>query len=118
MDSLNNEDRVPGFGASLVNTLLGAFLVISPLAMPYVREAGPQAQVYWNDILCGLAIVITGMWAMRSTSARPNWAQVVLGAWLGMAPIVLQYHFNAGWNDMVIGAIVCLSGLVVAAQKS
>ena len=112
------EDRVPGSGTSLFITILGAWLILSPFLLSRLDGVSLTPVVLWNDIVVGLLIVVTGIWATQSLSLAPNWAHMALGGWLVAAPMLLGYHFNAGWNDMAVGAIVFLSGLVVMAQKS
>ena len=120
LNNLNSDDTIPGSGMSLFNTLLGAWLAIAPFLLSRLDGVQYRPMVYVNDVVVGLAIAAMGFWAMRSESPRPNWIQVVLGAWLVAAPILLTYtgQFNPGWNDMLVGALVFLSSLLVAAQKT
>ena len=47
------------------------------------------------------------------------WIEVVAGLWLIVAPFILKYSATAGamWNDIVLGVIVGVVGLIAAFGK-
>ena len=44
-----------------------------------------------------------------------GWIEVLVGTWLIVAPFVLEYYSTTGarWNDIIMGLIVGIIGLVV-----
>lgn len=114
----NDRGEIPASGASLLSAVLGVWLIVS--SFTFTRGTGytPQPGVIWNDLMVGLAIGAAGLLGMRTLSATPNWAQVALGVWLMVAPIVLGFHFNAGINEMVVGGLTAMVALFTALAKT
>jgi hypothetical protein len=63
-------------------------------------------------MLCGIAIAaLAGMRVRHPTLAtKPaSWVNLAIGAWLIVAPFVLDYlSAPAAWNDMVVGLFVLM----------
>lgn len=105
--------------ASSANVLLGIWLIIAPFALAYSHTASAA----WNDIIVGAVIVV----AAGARAAAPannvvlSWLNVLLGAWLVIAPFALGNRAVAAnvWNDVVVGLIVvCLAAWsAVAGQR-
>jgi hypothetical protein len=98
--------------ASGLNVVAGIWL----LAAPFVLGYSHIGQALWNDLLVGAALVITAL--IRATTPRRSaslgWVNMLLGAWLIIAPFVLLYTGAeplaspgaATANDVVVGVIV------------
>lgn len=92
-----------------VNALLGVWLVLVPFVLMYGVAAAT-----WNDVVVG--VVIATLAAVRAFGApRANalsWTNVVLGAWLVLAPYALGYTALTGalWNDIIVGLLVVVLG--------
>jgi len=100
--------------ASGTNVVFGIWLVFAPYALHY----GSDQRLLWHDSVLGLLIIALA--AMRtSTLVRhpwPSWINLVLGAWLVIAPFVLGYVdvSPAFWNDLVVGASVAATAWISA----
>lgn len=101
--------------------LLGFWLILTPLTFDYSRNpAVPSGGrgvwlpldaravvMFWNDIACGLALVILG-WRML-TPGRPvtRWIACFLGIWLTFAPLIFWSPSPLAYlNDTFAGALV------------
>lgn len=112
---LAHQEMPPGASiASAVTFLAGAWLVLSPFALNYA-PAVQGVGAYWNDLVIGSAIAVLAL--VRAVSLRNvPWFSVVnvaLGAWLIMAPMVLDYAegvntARASANDVIVGVLVLL----------
>jgi hypothetical protein len=73
----------------------------------------------WNDVVMGAAIAAVSLARVtKPVETRSlGWVNVVLGAWLVVAPFAWGYSAVPGapravWNDVAVGLMVaCLSGL-------
>ena len=103
---------VGGMSVILAAGLIGTVLL-------FVRSGFQMDAVgLWNALITGLLMVAFGGWGMASTSTTPYWAEVVLGAWLLVAPIVLRIEdYNIGWAHMVIGTLLVVLGLCGALMR-
>lgn len=104
------------FGATLPSALAllaGVWVVIAPFALGY---ADSGAFAFWNDILVGAAIALLALPRVVRTRRAPwlSVANVVLGAWLVLAPFLVGYRETtpaAVGNDVIMGImVVILSG--------
>ena len=111
--------NVPGSWASALTIILGLGLcVLSPIL---TRATGMSGHYwgFWNNILTGVLIAILGFMGMRSTSSAPNAAQVALGLWLLIAPMIEGYgHGNIGFDSLFVGGLVAFFGLIAMVMKS
>ena len=82
---------------------LGVWITASPDIMAY---EGPERI---NNHIVGPLIVSAAMIAAAETTRAVRWANVLLGAWLVLAPIFLHYE------PLHIGVRSGLIGLIVAA---
>lgn len=103
----NHEQIVLASGANL---LLGLWLIAAPFVLTYTA-----ANARGNDVIFG--IIIATIAAVRVfgayRSAWLSWINVVLGAWLIIAPFVLGYggHTHPMWNDVIVGILVAAFGV-------
>ena len=88
-----------------LNVILGAWLVLSPFAFGY-DTAKPTAM--WNDVIVGLGIIGCARCVLTEVVVSRLWSgcSVFWGAWLIIAPFVLNYGMVAYGNDIIIGALV------------
>jgi VIT1/CCC1 family predicted Fe2+/Mn2+ transporter len=95
--------HLSGFSAGL-----GAWLIVAPFLLGYELVA-PMA----NDVVCGvlvLALAVT-RYSKPLANVWASWTVAGIGAWLIFAPYVLApYEFGAYWNDLVVGALLVLTG--------
>lgn len=92
--------------------LFGVWELVAPFVLGYTAVGVAM----WGAIIIGLALIIVGAWAALSndegTIKTLEWVNVILGAWLVIAPFVLSYTstLTAMWNDIIIGAVVVVLG--------
>ena len=88
--------------------LAGLWEAVAPFILGYSASTTPL----WDAIIFGAALVILGVWAALSNQEGVDkaldWINVVLGAWLVIAPFVLGYTalVAALWNDIIVGIVV------------
>lgn len=96
--------------ADWINAFVGALLVISAMVL---ADTVNLIDV-WTVVVLGLLIIAVSVWALsQATHQAAEWAKVVLGVLLFIAPWVMGYasHALASWNSWIVGVIV----VVVAA---
>jgi SPW repeat len=97
--------------ASGLNVLAGIWLIIAPFVLGY-----SNGDPYWNDIVFGAIVAVLALakaaGAYRATWL--SWLNVVIGAWIFASAFWLDNTSNAGTNDVILGAIVFILGLVSA----
>jgi hypothetical protein len=88
-----------------VDLLFGMWLVVSPWVLGYKGAAA------WTNVAVGLAILLSAWLQIREPAHMVGlaWVNLVLGAWLVVAPFVLPGvagpHGNAvHWNNVATGA--------------
>lgn len=91
--------------ASGLNVVLGIWLVIAPLVVYF---ASPAA--LWNEVIVG--VILFALALSRTSATRvtwPSWVNLVLGAWLIIAPFILGGN-NTGaiWTQVISGLIIGL----------
>ena len=93
----------------------GIWLIIAPFVLVYI-----DAAAITNDIVVGI-ILISLVLIRLFSSFRPNWinwANIILGFWLIIAPFVLGYTFaTSQWNDIILGIVVVVLGAWSAVLK-
>lgn len=91
--------------ASGLNVILGIWLVIAPLVIYF---ASPAA--LWNEVIVG--VILFALALSRTSALRitwPSWVNLVLGAWLIIAPFVLgNNNSSAVWTQVISGAVIGL----------
>ena len=94
-----------------LNALAGIWLIIAPFVIGY-GSGDPR----WNDIVFGALIAVVGaarsLFALRQ--AWLSWLNMLFGAWVFAAAFWLDDTARAMWNDIIVGAIVFLLGLIAA----
>lgn len=96
--------------SSGINAALGFWLLFAPFVLGYAWS--PVA--FWNELLCGLTIVLVA--TVRALNPLRleilSWIASALGGWLIVAPFLLGYSVLASapavWNSIIVGIIVVL----------
>ena len=94
-----------------LNLILGMWLLASPFAFGYDTVSTTAT---WNEAVVGLAIIGCAWCVMTDVpgSALCSGCSVLAGAWLLVAPFVLNYRLVAFGNDVIIGAFVLVIGAI------
>ena len=92
--------------AHVVIALLAAWLIAAPAALGY---GGP---VRTNDRVAGPLIAALGFVAAWETTRGARWVNVVLGAWLIVAPWIVAGPARAMANSMAVGVAIVVLALV------
>ena len=94
-----------------ITLVLGIWLIAAPFALG-TFAASRLALI--NDVALGVLIVASSSWTLAAwaTPAIAPWLQMVCGAWLIVAPFVLQYPALplAMANDIAVGIVVLVVG--------
>ncbi|MCH7229858.1 SPW repeat protein [Glycomyces sp. L485] len=97
--------------------LLGLYCVISPWV---VNFSATQAELATHNLVVGIAI---GLLALGFTVAPErmygmSWAMSAIGIWMIFSPWAVGTDPGTGviWNNIIIGALAFLLGLVCARQ--
>ena len=94
-----------------LNVILGVWLLVSPFAFGYYTAS---FAAMWNDVIVGLAIIGCAWCVMTESpgSAFCSGCSAVGGAWLLLAPFMLNYR-NTGFRaDVIIGGLVVMISVV------
>jgi SPW repeat-containing protein len=99
-------------GAAGLNVLAGIWLIIAPFVLGY-----SSGDPYWNDIVFGAIVAVLA--AVRALGAYRqvwmSWLNMLIGAWLFASAFWLDQTATAAWNDVILGIVVFLLGMVAAA---
>jgi hypothetical protein len=89
------------------NVVLGAYLFFVPF---FVAANAASA---WNAYIVGVLILCVALYALAQLESKgAEWTNVVLGAWMIIAPFVLSSAASAGAmaiNAYVVGVLVIVS---------
>ncbi|KXF78501.1 DNA polymerase III subunit epsilon [Paramesorhizobium deserti] len=111
---------------------LGAWLLTSPLQFALFDPAGAamvrdltlerslwepalrNALTGWNDIVCGLLLMLFGALALSPRFAPVQWGTTVVGLWLLFAPLIFWTPSAAAYaNDTIVGALAIAFSVLV-----
>ncbi|MFE2186404.1 SPW repeat protein [Streptomyces sp. NPDC059455] len=95
--------------------LAGLYFAISPWV---VHFSGTSPNLMVNNLVLGITIALLGL----GLTAAPRrmyslcWAMSAIGVWMIISPWVVARGADAGMivNNVVVGAITCLFGLIAA----
>lgn len=92
------------------NALLGLWLLAGPTAMDY--GSGLMA---WNDLVCGVLVIIFSLAALRpSADFIARWSVCLVGLWLLFAPLFFWAPTAASYNnDTIVGALLIAFSILV-----
>ncbi|MEU4098017.1 SPW repeat protein [Streptomyces sp. NPDC026673] len=97
--------------------LSGLYCAISPWT---VHFSGARPELALNNLVIGIAVALLGL-CLAMAPARMyglSWAIAALGIWMIISPWVVSTTSpgtGAIVNNVVVGAVICLLGLVAAA---
>lgn len=97
--------------ASGLNVLAGIWLIIAPFVLNY-----SNGDPYWNDIVFGAIVAVFALIRVGGAvrASWLSWINALIGIWLIVSAFWLDNTATAGWNDVILGAIV----LVLAALSA
>jgi hypothetical protein len=91
---------------SAVNLLLGGWLTVAPIVLGY----GFVGAAVWNEMVIGtMVVMLAAVKAIgRFESPAWSWLNALLGAWLVVAPLVLDYAAAPTllWNAIIVGLLI------------
>jgi len=91
-----------------VTLVAGVWEVLAPFILGYSSVAGPTT----NAIILGILLVVLGLWVALGKSSGTirslSWVNAILGAWLIVAPFIVNYGGKGGAtaNDIIVGVVV------------
>ena len=98
--------------------VLGVWLFFSPFFMAYASATGAAA---WNSYVAGALAAIFAASALWSpTSKAEEWVNLVLGAWMVVAPFVFGFYASeavAAWNLAVVGVLIAADAIWALAAR-
>lgn len=89
------------------NVALGAVLFFAP----WLFGTSDDVASSWNAWALGLLIVSVALWALAGPRAQlAEWSNVILGAWMALAPFVLGFTglAAAAWTAYLVGGGVLI----------
>ncbi|MER0247225.1 SPW repeat protein [Streptomyces sp. HSW2009] len=95
--------------------LAGLYAAISAWT---VHFAAAESELALNNLIMGIAVAVIGL-ALTMAPERMgglSGACAAIGVWLIVSPWVVTRHPDTGmiWNNVIVGAVICLCGLVAA----
>lgn len=104
------KDRSELTAINILNAVLAAILFISPWIFGY----GDTQAASWNAWVCGIAIAILALAAIKELPAWEEWANAALGLWTAVAPWLLGFAgvATALWTHVGIGLAVAVLAAV------
>jgi hypothetical protein len=99
--------------SSLVNVLLGFWIIISPFVLGL---HAPKA--IWNNVVVGAVVGILAIVRWSADQAGWSWLNLFLGIWLVISPFVLVLGTAAMWNNVIPGIIVAAFALTNTYSKA
>lgn len=87
-----------------MNLVLAVALFVSPWVMGFAGEFMPA----WNAWIVGVVIGALALATLAWFAEWEEWAEMVIGIWLVVAPWLLDFNTNANamWTHVVLGLLV------------
>lgn len=94
-----------------LNLLVGGWLVLAPFVLGYSTTSAR-----FNDVVVGVAIATLASWRLMEPRRTPqiSWINAALGLWLIGWTLWTFRSEPALWNDLVVGGLVFIGGVVSA----
>jgi hypothetical protein len=92
---------------SIVNFILGIWVLISPFVLGYSHNKG----AVWNNVISGIVImVVAAVRIWGSASYRISWINFIVGLWLIISPWAANFRIGPGfaWNQVIFGILVAV----------
>jgi SPW repeat len=81
-----------------------------------IHFSGTRTDLLVNNLILGIAVALIGVGLSMAPERMRGMtvAMAAIGIWLIISPWVVTRHPDTGmiWNNVVIGAVICLLGLV------
>jgi len=106
-DVVAEEDRSTIQSISIINLILGAWLIVSPFWLSYTSSAAK-----WNQVVVGVVVgvVVVVLAGLRALAPRQQWLSFLTGLamiWAIIAPFILSYNRSvAYWNEIIVAIVV------------
>jgi hypothetical protein len=96
------------------NVLAGIWLIIAPFVLGY-----DDGDPYWNDIVFGAIVAVLALARVAGAyrASWMSWLNMLIGAWIFISAFWLDDTSNAGTNNIILGAIVFVLGLISASAS-
>ncbi|MDX3232644.1 SPW repeat protein [Streptomyces sp. ME19-01-6] len=95
--------------------LTGLYFAISPWVIHF---SGTRPDLTVNNLILGICVALLGVGLTTAPRRMYSlcWAMSAIGVWMIISPWVVTRFPDAGmiWNNVVVGAITCVLGLVAA----
>jgi hypothetical protein len=95
--------------------LAGLYAAISPWTVHFAPTSPQLAQ---NNLIMGIAVAVVALVLNMAPDRMQglSMACAAIGVWLMVSPWVVMRHPETGaiWNNIIIGAVICLLGLAAA----
>jgi hypothetical protein len=100
--------------ASGINVLAGIWLIIAPFVLGY-NDGDP----HWNDIVFGAIVAVLALARVAGAyrASWMSWLNMLIGAWIFISAFWLDNTSTAETNDIILGAIVFVLGLISASAS-
>lgn len=97
---------------------LGIWLFLSPWILRFdagvppgdAAAAAAAGNASWNAWVCGILIALVALSAVSRMELWQEWINMLLGAWVFIAPWVLGFSgpnlAHAAWDHWIVGALV------------
>jgi len=96
---------------------IGVWLLLAPLALSYGSVGGAA----WNSYVVGAVVAVFASAALLwPESPSEEWVNLVLGAWLVIAPFVLGFYASAAlaaWTQVVAGLLIAGEAIWAMASR-
>jgi hypothetical protein len=98
-----------------LNVIAGIWLIIAPFVLGYAN-----GDPYWNDIVFGAIVALFGLIRLSGAHRADwlSWLNALIGIWIFVSAFWLDETMTAGWNDIILGAIVFVLGMIGATARA
>jgi hypothetical protein len=101
--------------AAGLNLIAGIWLIIAPFVLGYAN-----GDPYWNDIVFGAIVAVIALVRLSGAYRADwlSWLNALIGIWIFVSAFWLDQTMTAGWNDIILGAIVFVLGMIGATARA
>jgi hypothetical protein len=94
-------------GVSVVNALIGIWLIISPFVMTAFNHF---QNAIANNVIVGILVALCALLRISSGKTAWSWCNVVLGIWMIISSFVLGLSSStvAMWHNVIAGAVIAV----------
>jgi len=97
-----------------LNLIAGIWLIIAPFVLGY-----GNGDPYWNDIVFGAIVAFFALIRLSGAYRADwlSWLNALIGIWIFVSAFWLDATMTAGWNDIILGAIIFVLGMIGATVR-